>query len=141
MGKLLLFLILFLLTLPTLLTIGFLIYTYFSGEEKPVQKFWRKQILIGYDQLFNTYAMGWADETISSRAYRLRFFHNVEWAARLERIVDALFFWQVNHCKKAYEGEMRRDQFPPDMRIRTNDFSVTERVVRKNDESNLQNRS
>ena len=29
---------------------------------------------------------------------------------------DALFFWQKDHCKSAYESEIERAQLPPGMR-------------------------
>ena len=51
-----------------------------------------KQILIAIDQLANAMIGGWADETLSSRAWR-------ENRMRLVAFIDCLFFWEKNHCK------------------------------------------
>ena len=66
------------------------------------------QVLIAIDQLFNTFIGGYADETISSYAHRKRL-KGKPWLARL---IDALFFWQPNHCKASYESEVLRKQLP-----------------------------
>lgn len=68
-----------------------------------------KQILIAIDQLMNTLAGGWADETLSSRAWR-------ENREGLREFIDALFFWEPYHCRASYESEIARRQLPPDMR-------------------------
>lgn len=73
-----------------------------------------KQIPIAIDQLVNTLFGGWADETISSAAWRKRN-GNKGWAL-LRKTIDALFFWQENHCKSAYESEKNRLQCPPELR-------------------------
>lgn len=71
-----------------------------------------KQILIALDQLINTLFGGWADETLSSRAYR----QSIKGNDRPRAIIDALFFWQPQHCRGAYESEQRRLQQPPELR-------------------------
>lgn len=72
-----------------------------------------KQVLIALDQLINALHGGWADETISSRAYRLR--HRMPY--RLYRfVIDLLFFWDADHCRQAYESERLRMQAPPELR-------------------------
>lgn len=71
------------------------------------------QILVAIDQLFNTIFAGYADETLSSRAHRLAIERGRMWP---EKIIDALFFWQDEHCKEAYESELSRAQLPPSMR-------------------------
>lgn len=68
-----------------------------------------KQILIALDQFINTLCGGWADETLSSRAWR-------ESRELLRRLIDALFFWQPHHCRASYESELARRQLPPEMR-------------------------
>ena len=72
-----------------------------------------KAILIALDQLVNTLAGGWPDETLSSRCYR--------WArdgvrAWPRRVVDGLFFLEVEHCKSSYESERLGRQLPPELR-------------------------
>ena len=70
------------------------------------------QVLVAVDQLVNTLLGGYADETLSSRAHRraLRGKTGVAW------LLDHLFFWQDEHCKSAYESELKRQQLPPGMR-------------------------
>jgi hypothetical protein len=72
------------------------------------------QLLIAIDQLGNALLGGWADETISARAWR-RSPHSKRWACARWGI-DALFFWQEDHCMKAYEHERRRSQLPAEYR-------------------------
>lgn len=71
--------------------------------------------LIAIDQLFNALTGGAADETFSSRCYRgavlaenpkkrWRFWYS---------FVNGLFF-DKNHCKTAYESEIKRKQYPPE---------------------------
>lgn len=68
-----------------------------------------KQILIAIDQLANAVIGGWADETLSSRAWR-------EDRRRLVAFIDFLFFWKDNHCEASYISERRRLQLPPEFR-------------------------
>jgi hypothetical protein len=70
------------------------------------------QVLVALDQLVNTLAGGYADETISSRAYRGK----LKGRPRLARIINGLFFWQADHCREAYESELNRSQLPPELR-------------------------
>lgn len=63
------------------------------------------QLLIALDQLGNALIAGWADETISARAWRSR--TKPRWgAARIA--IDAMFFWQDEHCKQAHASELAR---------------------------------
>lgn len=73
-----------------------------------------KQIPIAIDQLVNTFFNGWADETISSVAWRKR--HEGKGWALLRKLIDMLFFWQKDHCQRAYESERNRLQCPPELR-------------------------
>jgi len=68
-----------------------------------------KQILIAVDQLANAIMGGWADETLSSRAWR-------EDRRRLVAFIDFLFFWEKNHCEASYISERKRMQLPPEFR-------------------------
>lgn len=78
-------------------------------------KKWIFQILISIDQLANAIAGGYADETLSSRAHRMRQKGQTywRWAAGF---IDMLFFWQEGHCEAAWHSEMKRQQLPPNMR-------------------------
>lgn len=76
---------------------------------------WLHNVLVAVDQLFNALLGGYADETLSSRCYRLQLDGVAAWPARL---VDGLFFWQAHHCRTAYESEEKRRHFPPDLRGR-----------------------
>ena len=73
-----------------------------------------EQIPIALDQFINTVFGGWADETISSRAYRMQ--GKSGKFAKLRKLIDGLFFWQEDHCQRAYESEKNRLQCPPELR-------------------------
>ena len=79
---------------------------------------------IAIDQVFNTIlwvsgdGFGYADETLSARAWRLRD-RSSAW-----KLIDGLFFWQEGHCEKAYYSEVVRKHYPEGYR---NDYQVSER--------------
>ena len=76
-------------------------------------KTWGYHVLIAIDQLFNALIGGAADETLSSRAYRgavLAKYPRKRWRIWY-RVINALFF-DANHCKTAYESEIKRRQYP-----------------------------
>ena len=70
------------------------------------------QVLVAVDQLINTFIGGYADETLSARAHRRR----LRGKCGVAKVIDWLFFWQNEHCKSAYESELKRLQLPPSMR-------------------------
>lgn len=70
-----------------------------------------RQVLIALDQLANTILAGYADETLSARAYRLSRDRSWHWP---RRVIDALFFWDKNHCEKSYRSERLRRHLPFD---------------------------
>lgn len=72
-----------------------------------------KQILIALDQLLNTIFRGYADETLSSRAWRHYAGGSRKWPKRL---IDAVLFFDKNHCEESYKSEILRRQLPPSMR-------------------------
>lgn len=72
-----------------------------------------KQVLIGVDQFCNTLFMGWADETLSSRAYR---WEKNKIRSYPRKIIDKVFFWEKDHCYLSYLSEIERRQLPPEMR-------------------------
>lgn len=76
------------------------------------------QVLIAFDQLVCTLIGGWADESLSSYAWRLERAGKL-WG-RIWRPVADWFFWQFfndfNHCEKAYLAERNRAHLPPELR-------------------------
>lgn len=100
------------LALPALVLIGALLASLCVGN-----RFALRQILIAVDQLGNALAGGWADETISSRAWRKRK-HSVAWL-RVQLAIDRFFSLALrvpNHCEESYASERLRTQFPPELR-------------------------
>ena len=72
-----------------------------------------RKILISVDQLGNAIIGGYPDETLSARAYRWRRDGKTAIPAI---VINALFFWQGNHCYSAYKSEIKRRQLPPEYR-------------------------
>lgn len=68
------------------------------------------QFLIAVDQLFNVLFGGWADETLSARAYR-RSPESRFWRIAM-RVINGLFFWQDHHCRRAWISEVERKHYP-----------------------------
>lgn len=67
---------------------------------------WVKNVLVSVDQLGNTLLLGDPDETISSRAGKLR--RSKVWSLPAKAI-NTLFFWQKNHSKEAIEEDEGKD--------------------------------
>lgn len=70
-----------------------------------------KQFLIAFDQLVNTIFGGYADETLSARAYRTEQEGKL-WGKVFRPIIDVIFFFDPNHCMESYLSEVKRKQFP-----------------------------
>ena len=71
-------------------------------------------ILIALDQLGTTLVGGWPDETLSSYAHRLH--TQGKPFGFIRGVINALFFWQEDHCQWAYDDEKFRRQMPPELR-------------------------
>lgn len=71
------------------------------------------QILLWIDQGVNVLLGGWADETLSARAWRQR--HKRRWKVAVY-LIDKMFFWQDGHCRLSYLAELKRFQLPPQYR-------------------------
>jgi hypothetical protein len=72
-------------------------------------KFRVLQTLIAFDQFLNALLFGgWADETISARAWRE--------FPRLAKVIDAVFWFDPDHCFESYVSEQLRSQSPPEQR-------------------------
>lgn len=72
-----------------------------------------KNVLVAFDQLLNTIFKGWPDESLSARAYRLEQERGRKWARVL---IDAVLFFDREHCYNSYLSEIERRQVPPSMR-------------------------
>lgn len=78
-------------------------------------KHWLLQVAVAIDQLINALFGGWADETLSSRAWRTADKGRV--LGRIARpVIDTLLFFDKDHCKTAYESERVGRQLPPEAR-------------------------
>lgn len=74
------------------------------------------QILIAIDQLANTILFGYADETLSSRAYRADQ-KGLLFGKIFRPVIDVLFvIFQNNHCRYAYLAEVDKRQLPNDFK-------------------------
>jgi hypothetical protein len=87
---------------------------------------WVVQLFIAVDQLLNILVTplsgsAWADETLSSRAWRM-YARGKPWGRIWKPVIDALFFWQSipegvdGHCHYAYLRERDMYGHPPEMR-------------------------
>jgi hypothetical protein len=74
-----------------------------------------KQILIALDQLFNALLGGYADETLSSRAWRLYIKDKLS-GKILKPSIDFIFFFQKDHCYNSFLAELNRRQLPKEFR-------------------------
>ena len=74
-----------------------------------------KQAAIACDQLINAILGGWADETLSSRAYRWDKDGVRAWP---RKVIDwlAARLGDPDHCRESYRSERRGDQLPPELR-------------------------
>lgn len=72
------------------------------------------QIVIAIDQLLNTLLGGWADETVSARAWRQQ--RKLRWWVAKE-VIDSIFFIEDHHCYRAYLAEQERRHLPPQLRL------------------------
>lgn len=84
-------------------------------------KAWGYQLFIALDQLLNVLITplqvgAYADETMSSRAYRMHR-DGKPWGRVLMPVIDWAFAWQIEeHCRHAYLKEQARLQLPPEFR-------------------------
>ncbi len=70
------------------------------------------QIGVALDQLLNTLFGGYADETLSARAYR-RSEDSYRWTL-VRNFIDAVLFFDYEHCENAYDSEKARRHLPPE---------------------------
>lgn len=77
------------------------------------------QVLIALDQLFCALIGGWADESLSSYAYRLER-AGKPWGKIWRPLTDWLFYvlaGQQDHCYQSYIAERQRAHLPPELRV------------------------
>lgn len=73
------------------------------------------QLAIALDQLGNVFVScvfgekAWADETLSAHAWRWHLDGVRDWP---RKVIDAMLFWQKEHCRKSYESELGGLQLP-----------------------------
>jgi hypothetical protein len=60
--------------------------------------------LIWLDRAINVLLGGEWDETLSGRAWRMKVKNQPYWFWCAD-FIDALFFWQVDHCRVQHEAE------------------------------------
>lgn len=78
-------------------------------------------VLIALDQLayvILTLGAGHPDETLSAAAYRMEK-AGKPWGCITRPLIDALFWFEPEHCRKSYDAEMRRSQLPAEYRTTT----------------------
>ncbi len=71
-----------------------------------------RSVAVAVDQLLNALLNGWPDESLSSRAWRA----SEAGTAWPKKLINALFFWQKDHCLSAYTNEREGRQLPPELR-------------------------
>ncbi len=95
---------------------------------------WLAQSAIAFDQLLNaallplfTWTVGYADETLSARAWRM-FAKKRFWGYVFRPLIDLLFLWQKpdafdangapikGHCLRSFLKEKGRRNMPPEYR-------------------------
>ena len=98
-----------------------------------MKRIWAHQVFVAVDQLINAIFAGWADETISARAFRLGRKDEVanHWGRwRIAWVAIDWLFWPqdvaiairdgawplAGHCERAYINEHDRTQLPPEYR-------------------------
>ena len=67
-------------------------------------------LLIALDQLANAFLRGDPDETLSSRAHRMRMKGQPVWGWTA-RAIDMLFWFDKDHCRTCWEREQLEPHF------------------------------
>jgi len=74
-------------------------------------------VLIALDQLMNSLLFGYPEETLSARTYRKAKAGQWFWRA-LRQVIDLAFRWDsAEHCREAYENELKRAQGPREYQV------------------------
>lgn len=68
------------------------------------------RLLLAIDQLLNVaICNGEPDETMSSACWRME--RDGRFWGFMRPVIDRLFWFQPNHCRRAYEAELLRQQY------------------------------
>ena len=67
---------------------------------------------IAFDQQLNALRGGHPDETLSAAAHR----RHLEGKSGWRNLINALFWWQEDHCRDAHASELQRKQLPKEYR-------------------------
>jgi hypothetical protein len=70
------------------------------------------QVAVALDQLLNSICGGYADETMSSRCWRLRAFQPYK---TLRPVIDTILFFDPKHCETSYLNTIARKYLPADL--------------------------
>lgn len=73
------------------------------------------QLVISIDQLFNVLLGGYADETLSSRAWRA-YYDKKLFGLVFKPVIDTIFFFDKDHCFNSFLSERLDRQQPPENR-------------------------
>lgn len=76
-------------------------------------------LAISLDQLANAFLAGEPDETLSSRAHRMRVkgHRYWGWTAGAIDLLWLVLFREQDHCRASYESELRRAQMPKEFHV------------------------
>lgn len=73
------------------------------------------RLALAFDQLLNVaICNGEPDETMSSAAWRME--RDGRFWGFMRPVIDTLFWFQPQHCKRAYESELLRLQYTAEFR-------------------------
>ena len=71
------------------------------------------KIGLALDQLLNAILGGYPDESLSARAFRWDRDGRRRWP---KKVINAMFFWQRDHCRSAWHCEQELRHMPPEYR-------------------------
>ena len=71
------------------------------------------KIALALDQLLNAILGGYPDESLSARAFRWDRDGRRRWP---KKVINAMFFWQRDHCRSAWHCEQELRHMPPEYR-------------------------
>lgn len=78
-------------------------------------KFYILQNFISIDQGLNSLLGGYADETLSSRAWRA-YYDKKPFGLVFKPVIDTIFFFDKDHCFNSFLSERLDRQQPPENR-------------------------
>jgi hypothetical protein len=73
-----------------------------------------RAFFVGFDQWIAAIITGWPDATLSAWAWAWERDGKCRW---LRPVIDAIFFWDKDHCRESYRNELEGNQLPPELKI------------------------